>query len=193
MNRFIASRRMVVIATAAVVATTIPAAIVEARPGPDRERVRVRRVERHRPVQHRSMDALEHLDLKEEQRDKLRQIRRSGLEVMAQKRVAMAQARMDLHDLMEKDASTSDLRNAHAKLAKARADLQAAAFDLRMQARDVLTPEQRKELRKSPRKGMRRLGALLPQDALPPPDEPWSQPGDDDFEMVLDDEDWQED
>lgn len=164
MSRF-QTRGMVVIATATIVATTALAAIVEAQPQRERERVRVRRVERGRDLGHHGLEALERLDLKDEQREKLRKIRRAGLEVMAQKRVAMAQARMDLHDLMEKDASTSELRNAHAKLAKARTDLQAAAFDLRMQAREVLTPEQRQELRKSARKGMRRMGALLPPDA----------------------------
>ncbi len=138
---------------------------------------------------HHGMDAIDRLDLKDAQRDKLRQIRRAGLETMAQKRVAMAQARMDLHDLLEKDASTSDLRNAHAKLAQARSDMQGAAFDLRLQAREVLTPEQRKELRSSPRKGLRRMGALMPPEPPLPPDAPLP-PGD---ELgMLEDEEWQE-
>jgi len=119
------------------------------------------------------MGAIEQLDLKDDQRDKLRQIRRGSLETMAQKRVAIAQARMDLHDLlMDKDASSTNLRQAHDKLAKAQMDLKAAAFDLRLQAREVLTPAQREELRKSGRKAPRRMGMLQPPDVPMPPDAP---------------------
>jgi Spy/CpxP family protein refolding chaperone len=153
-----------------IVTSSTLAAAVAAEPHP--RRIRTRHVERIRERVHGGwMAGMERLDLKDEQRDKLRQIRRAGLETMSQKRVAVAQARMDLHDLMrEKDASAASLRQAHDKLARARMDLESATFDLRLQMRDVLTPAQREELRKSVRRVPRRVGLMELDDAPVPED-----------------------
>jgi Spy/CpxP family protein refolding chaperone len=64
------------------------------------------------------------------------------------KRQAIAEARLDLSDLMaRKDAGAADLTRAHERLVQARSAMAMAAFDLRMQAREVLTPQQRDKLR----------------------------------------------
>lgn len=168
MKRVLPSHWSVVIASAAIVAAGAFATLAEAHPAGGR----MRAPRAQRGGESTLLGGIERLDLKDEQRDKLRQIRRGSLETMAQKRVAIAQARMDLQDLlMDKDATTSALKQAHDKLSKAQMDLQAAAFDLRLQAREVLTPAQRDELRKSVRKAPRRMGMLLPPDEPAPPDD----------------------
>jgi Spy/CpxP family protein refolding chaperone len=95
----------------------------------------------------RILDAADKLDLTDAQKTKLREIRRRGPGVLMPKRQAVVEARMDLRDLMdEKGTSGAELRKAHDRLLEANKDLSAARFDLRMQAREVLTPEQREKL-----------------------------------------------
>ena len=98
--------------------------------------------------------AFERLDLSDAQKEKLRQIRRSAPAALMPKRQAVMEARMDLRDLMEKEqVDSAAARKAHEKVLQARDALETAEFDLRLQARDVLTPEQRKQLRKDLRPG----------------------------------------
>ena len=98
--------------------------------------------------------AFERLDLSDAQKEKLRQIRRSAPAALMPKKQAVMEARMDLHDLMNKEQMDSGAaRKAHEKVQQARNALESAQFDLRLQARDVLTPEQRKQLRKDLRPG----------------------------------------
>jgi Spy/CpxP family protein refolding chaperone len=111
----------------------------------------------------RLLRAADELNLTEEQQKKLRQIRRAVPSTIMPKRQAVVEARMDMHDLMQqKDTSAADLRKAHDRVQKAQSDLQSAMFDLRLQARDVLTPEQRdklhKKLRPHPGRGPGRMG-----------------------------------
>lgn len=89
------------------------------------------------------LDAADDLDLTDAQRTKLRDIRRKAPSALMPKRQAVVEARMELSDLMEsKDANSVALRKAHDQLLEARKQLSSAQFDLRMQAREVLTPEQ---------------------------------------------------
>lgn len=88
------------------------------------------------------------INLTDAQRDKLRQIRRSSPAALMPKRQAVAEAQLDLHDVVDKDkADAAELRRAHDKVLKARSDLAAATFDLRVQVREMLTPEQRQKIR----------------------------------------------
>ena len=78
------------------------------------------------------------------------------------KRQAVEEARLALQDLMaEEKSSAADLERAHDKLVEARSAVQAAQFHLRMQVREVLTPEQRTKLHEmvgaGPRDGARRM------------------------------------
>lgn len=89
----------------------------------------------------------EAINLTDAQRDKLRQIRRAAPAALMPKRQAVMEAQMDLHDALDNDkAASPDLRKAHDKVLKARNDLAAALFDLRVQVREVLTPEQRDKI-----------------------------------------------
>lgn len=117
----------------------------------------------------------EALELTEAQQTKLREIRKSTPRALMPKRQVVEEAQLELQDLMAQEKSTSaDLKRAHDKLVKARADLQAAQFDLRMQVYDVLTPEQRVKIRDTVRRGARdgerqrmrlhRFGAIDPED-----------------------------
>lgn len=129
----------------------------EFRQGPGRDFGR--HMERGERVRDRFMAHIERLDLSDEQRTKLKAIRRSAPAALSPKKLAVVEARMDLHDLMSQEkADAQAIRKANEKLQKARAELQAAAFELRLQAREVLTPEQRKELRQLPGPGPRRGG-----------------------------------
>jgi Spy/CpxP family protein refolding chaperone len=101
----------------------------------------------------RMLALAEELDLTDAQKTKLREIRRRAPGILSPKRLAVVEARMDLHDLLEqKDADAKALRLAHDKVTKARGELEAATFDLRLQARDVLTVEQREKLQADLRK-----------------------------------------
>jgi Spy/CpxP family protein refolding chaperone len=103
--------------------------------------------ERARASWDRLLAAADELNLSATQRDRLRAIRRSAPAALMPKRQAIAEARLDLADLMErKDAGAAELRQAHERLVQARGALANAAFDLRMQAREVLTSQQREKL-----------------------------------------------
>lgn len=96
------------------------------------------------------------IKLTDAQRDKLRQIRRATPAAMMPKRQAVMEAQMDLRDAMDNEkADAATLRKANDKVLKARSDLASATFDLRVQVREVLTPEQRQKLRD----GMRKQGS----------------------------------
>jgi Spy/CpxP family protein refolding chaperone len=96
------------------------------------------------------------LGLTDAQQQKLRQIRKQTPAALMPKRQAVEEARLDFQDLMSQEkTSTADLERAHGKLLDARSKLQAAQFDLRMQVRDVLTPEQRTKIRQGLRDGAR--------------------------------------
>ena len=105
---------------------------------------------RAREMRDHFLGVVEKLDLSDAQKEKLHEIRRRSPSVLMPKKQALIEARMDLHDLMAKsDADANQMRKAHEKLLRARDELQAAAFDLRLQMRELLTPEQREKLRKS--------------------------------------------
>jgi Spy/CpxP family protein refolding chaperone len=113
----------------------------------------------------RWLAAAERLDLTDAQRDRLREVRRSAPGILMPKRQALTEARMDLQDLMRRDdADPGELRRAHERLVDARAALASATFDLRLQAREVLTSEQLQklqELRPRDGRGERREGRGL--------------------------------
>lgn len=97
------------------------------------------------------------LGLTDAQQTKLREIRKQVPGKLMPKRQAIEEARLDMQDLMaQESASSVDLKKAHNKLIKARSDLEAARFDLRMQVREVLTPEQRTKIREGVRDGVRK-------------------------------------
>jgi Spy/CpxP family protein refolding chaperone len=108
------------------------------------------------PWQHLLM-AADQIGLTDAQKTQLHDIRRRAPSVLMPKRQALMEARIDFQDVMvKKDAAAADIRKAHDKLLKAQTELRAATFDLHMQAREVLTPEQREKLQQHMK------GAMLP-------------------------------
>jgi Spy/CpxP family protein refolding chaperone len=98
---------------------------------------------------------LAQLDLSDAQRAKLRDLHEAHARRAIQRRADMQLARLDLHKLMSADRPDPGAVNAQIdRLAKIHADGLKAAFEMRMQARAVLTPEQLRQLR-SPQGPMR--------------------------------------
>lgn len=91
---------------------------------------------------------LARLDLTEAQRTKLRDLNDAHARKGIQRRADMQLARMDLRKLMRADKPDAGAVNAQIdKLSRMQAEGLKAAFELRMQARAVLTPEQLQKLR----------------------------------------------
>jgi len=100
--------------------------------------------------------AAERLELTDEQQQQLKQIRRKAPGEVMPKVQALMEARMELQDLLAEDQTDkAALRRAHQKVLDVHAALNTAMFGLRMEVRDVLTPEQRDELRKTMRRPLR--------------------------------------
>jgi Spy/CpxP family protein refolding chaperone len=88
------------------------------------------------------------IKLTDAQRTQLKEIRRRTPSVVMPKQQVVIEAQMDLRDLMQTDkAEAAQLKSAHDKVMKARNDLASAVFDLRIEVRNVLTPEQRNQIR----------------------------------------------
>ena len=89
-------------------------------------------------VEHLLANASE-VGLSDAQQEQLRQVRRRAPSLLMPKKQAVVEAQVDLRDLMEKNkADSAELRRANDKVLKSRSELAAAAFDLRLQVRDVL-------------------------------------------------------
>ncbi len=90
---------------------------------------------------------LAHMDLTEVQREKLRALHEANTRRAIQRSADLRLARLDLHKLMRADKPDAGAVNAQIdRMTKLHADGMKAAFDTRMQARAVLTPEQWKQL-----------------------------------------------
>jgi Spy/CpxP family protein refolding chaperone len=91
---------------------------------------------------------LAQLNLTEAQRGKLRDLHEAHARKAVQRRADMQLARMDLAKLMRADKPEAGAVNAQIdKLTRLQSDGLKAAYETRMQARAVLTPEQLKQLR----------------------------------------------
>jgi Spy/CpxP family protein refolding chaperone len=106
------------------------------------------------------LDAAEKLNLKDDQVARLKEIRKNAPGQLMPKAQALMEARIEMQDLMRQDdADAEALRRAHQRVQEARSAMQAAAFDLRLQVREVLTAKQRNELKQMLRERQRERGA----------------------------------
>ncbi len=102
--------------------------------------------------------AFARLDLTDTQREKIQAIHERQARKNIQARADLQVARMDLRDLMRADKPSTSAINAQIdKLARMRADMEKARVATMLEARSVLTPEQRKQLQ-----DMRRAGPAGP-------------------------------
>lgn len=98
----------------------------------------------------------EEIGLSEEQISRLKDIRKSAPGKIMPKNQALMEARLEYQDLMaDANADSKALRQAHQRVLDAQAQVKAAAFDLRLEVRDVLTPEQRAEVKEMLKKRVR--------------------------------------
>jgi protein CpxP len=96
------------------------------------------------------------LKLTEQQVTQLKNIRKSVPAKIMPKSQALMEARIDYRDLMaDTNADTKAIRAAHKRVLDAQSQLKSATFDLRLEVRDVLTPEQRAQLKKQVRQRVR--------------------------------------
>lgn len=95
------------------------------------------------------------LDLTDEQRAKMRDLHEAQARKAVQRRADMQLAKLDLHKLMREDRPNSATVNLHIdRIARLHAEGLKARFETHMQARALLTPEQRKQLQSGPQGGM---------------------------------------
>ena len=113
------------------------------------------------------------LDLTEAQRDKMRDLHEAAMRKNIQRKADLEIARMDLHKLMRADAPSAQSVNTQIdKIAKMRADAEKAHFEVFLQARALLTPEQLKKLKEPPAPGggkdmKMHHGPGIPEDGKP--------------------------
>jgi Spy/CpxP family protein refolding chaperone len=87
------------------------------------------------------------LDLSDEQREKIRDLHDAQARKAVQRRADMQLARLDLRKLMrEERPNSASVSMAIDRIARLHADGLKARFETHMQARALLTPEQRKQL-----------------------------------------------
>ena len=87
------------------------------------------------------------LDLTDEQRDRIRDLHDAQARKAVQRRADMQLARLDLHKLMrEERPNSASVSMAIDRIARLHADGLKARFETHMQARALLTPEQRQKL-----------------------------------------------
>ena len=87
------------------------------------------------------------LDLSDEQRDKIRDLHDAQARKAVQRRADIQLARLDLHKLMrEERPNSASVSMAINNIARLHADGLKARFETHMQARALLTPEQRQKL-----------------------------------------------
>lgn len=90
------------------------------------------------------------LDLTDAQRDRMADLHERQQRKAIQARADMQIARMDLQKLMKADAPSATSINAQIdRLARMRADMQKSHVATLLEARSLLTPEQRKQLREA--------------------------------------------
>jgi Spy/CpxP family protein refolding chaperone len=91
------------------------------------------------------------LDLTDAQREKLRDLHEAAMRKNVQRRADAQLARLDLHKAMRAENPNSAGVNTQIdKLARLHAEGMKAHFDTYLQARALLTPEQRKQLHQAP-------------------------------------------
>ncbi|MBD0335019.1 MAG: Spy/CpxP family protein refolding chaperone [Cyanobacteria bacterium Co-bin13] len=88
----------------------------------------------------------EQLDLSEAQLSQIRTIRESSRTTMQPLREQMRAGHQELRSLMAGNASTDELRQRHSTLMNLEQQLRAERFEVMLQIREVLTPQQRTEL-----------------------------------------------
>lgn len=116
--------------------------------------------ERTRHHEKRFNQMIEQLDLTSAQKKKIDELRKSQKEKLQKKHEAKREAGKKFHEAMGKDAKESELRKLFKRKQKAKMELDKARFEMALEVRQVLTPEQRKKfhmLKKEQKKHRKKL------------------------------------
>lgn len=99
------------------------------------------------PRGHRGPQRLiEELNLSDSQMQDLEDIRLKYQEQMNEQRQVLMEAQQELNDMMSGDASEAQLRNQYRQVAQLGQELGDLRFESMLEMREVLTPQQRREL-----------------------------------------------
>ena len=105
----------------------------------------------HRSMRHRPLAAFERLDLTDEQRKQIADVREKQQRKAIQSRADLDVAQLDLHKAMKAETpSASSINTQIDKISKLRADAHKSRVAAFLEARALLTPEQQKQLREPP-------------------------------------------
>lgn len=96
---------------------------------------------------HALREALKSLDLSEEQKTKLKDLRKSATEAHKEVRTALKDGRKAMEDLMKSDAKKEEILSKFEALQTLRNKMARARFEMMLAIRDILTPEQRQKFR----------------------------------------------
>lgn len=110
-------------------------------------------------------EALKSLDLTDEQKSKIKEIRKASGESNKEARNALKEGRKGLEEAMKGDAKKADLLSKFDSLQGLRTKLARGRFEMMLGVREILTPEQRQKFRSfmEEHKG-RRFGKEAEQD-----------------------------
>ena len=89
---------------------------------------------------------LKKIDLTEEQKNKVKEIRKEQRTLLKSIRTNKKAAHKKLHDLMKANAADSLLKSAHKQVLSLRSQMDSARFEKMLKIRKVLTPKQIKKL-----------------------------------------------
>jgi Spy/CpxP family protein refolding chaperone len=89
---------------------------------------------------------MDQLNLTADQKQKLQAIRSQYKDQISQRKQAVRQASQELRDLMAGTASADQIRTKHQQLQQLRQQLEEVTFESTLASREVLTPDQRKQL-----------------------------------------------
>ena len=92
-------------------------------------------------------EALKGLNLTEEQKTKIKEIRKSSKEASKEARDSLKDGHKALKDLMTGDGKKEEILSKFDSLQTLRSKMARSRFEMRRAVRDVLTPEQRKSFR----------------------------------------------
>ncbi|MEL7035718.1 MAG: Spy/CpxP family protein refolding chaperone [Cyanobacteria bacterium J06592_8] len=88
---------------------------------------------------------LEQLKATPEQKQKMENIRAQYQEQISQHQQLVRQAQQQLHELLSSNASQSQIRQKYQELTRLQQDMSQLHFEIILEVREVLTPEQRRE------------------------------------------------
>ncbi len=95
---------------------------------------------------HGLREALKSMDLTEEQRNKIKEIRKAGKEASKEIRSALKTGRKTMEDLMKSHANKDEIISKFESIQTMRNKMARARFDMMLAVREILTPEQRQKL-----------------------------------------------